>query len=237
MRLPFGLLMARAWARSFMAHCKAAMSGTVPDAGSAATRIRGQAAALFREHELSLPDAQTKSWIATCCLVLAAYRELRGSLAAPIALRLIGRIVYRTYQRPMRFLTRAWLLLTRDPLKRLRGNWWKAQSQRVYGGGMKFDQEETEDSVDLIVRRCAFHEFFMKHGEPELTRVFCAWDRNWMDIVDASERSIRTERLAAISTGSSCCRFRLTRDEGRPPGEPADVVLAELHPRPTGCPH
>src|SRR5262249_32731957 len=127
-----------------------------------------------------------------------------------------------------RLLARVWLWLTRDPLKRLRGNRWMNQGQRMYGSGMQFDQEETENSVDLIVRRCAFHEFFLGQGEPGLTRVFCAWDRNWMDIVNASRHSIRAERPTTISTGGDCCRFRLTRTEGSRQGEPNDIILVEL---------
>lgn len=72
---------------------------------------------------------------------------------------------------------------------------------------MQFDQEETLDSVELLVRRCAFHQFFVEHGEPALTRVFCEWDRNWMDIVN--EPGARFElngqqrfRQAAIAAGS-----------------------------------
>jgi hypothetical protein len=169
MRVKFGSFMAKAWARSFLAHCRAEMKPVLADSKSRAMRISDNAAALFWNREPSLPDKQTKALIASCCLVLAAYRELRGLLGEAEAYELVRNSVYCVYQKPMRFLVRAWLWLTRDPLKRLRGNRWRNQSRRMYGAGMQFDQEETENSVDLLVRRCAFHEFFLEHGEPELT--------------------------------------------------------------------
>jgi hypothetical protein len=133
--------------------------------------------------------------------------------------------MYRTYQKPVRLLVHVWLWLTRDPLKQLRGKCkWLHQIQRMYGSGMQFDQEETEISVDIIIRRCAFHAFFLEQGEPGLTRVLCAWDRNWMDIVDASRHSIRTERPTTISTGGDCCRLRLIRNDGSGQEETNDII-------------
>jgi hypothetical protein len=220
--------MANAWARSFLARCTAEMKRVLSDSKSRALRINANAAALFWEREPSLPDRQTKALNASCCLVLAAFRELRGDLGEAKAYNLVRAAVYRVYQKPMRFLVRVWLWVTRDPLRRLRENRWRNLSQRMYGAGMQFDQEETEGSVDLLVRRCAFHEFFLEHGEPELTRVFCAWDRNWMDVVDKAARSIRTERPETISTGGACCRFRLARTGDHVPQEHSDIILVQL---------
>jgi hypothetical protein len=204
------------------------MKGAVPDGNSAAKRIRDNAQALFREREPFLPDKQAKLSTACCCLVLAAYREMRGQLAELEAFELVRTVMFRTFQKPMRFFTRLWLWLSRDPLKRLRGQRWKNFSQRMYGASLEFDQEETENSVDLLVRRCGFHQFFREQGEPALTRVFCGWDRNWMDIVDRSGRSVRTERPSTISTGGDCCRFRLVRTEEEMPKQPNDIILLEL---------
>jgi hypothetical protein len=206
------------------------MKSIVPDGKRAATRIRDNAQALFWQRAPSLPDKQAKMVIAPCCLVLAAYREVRGrpALADVEAFELVRTAVSRTFQKPMRFFTRLWLWLTRDPLKRLRGQRWKNLSRRLYGASLEFDQEETESSVDLIVRRCAYHQFFLEAGEPALTRVFCAWDRNWMDVVDQSKRPLRAERPSTISTGGDCCRFRLacTR-EGMSKG-PNDIIVLGL---------
>jgi hypothetical protein len=223
MRVKFGSFTANAWGRSFLGHCTREMKGLVPNHKSAANRIRDNAQGLFWEHEPSVPDKQGRTILASCCVVLAAYRELRSSLTEAEAYEAVRTAMYRTYQKPTWLLVRVWLWLTRDPLKQLRGKWLH-QIQRMYGSGMQFDQEETEISVDIIIRRCAFHAFFLEQGEPELTRVLCAWDRNWMDIVDASRHSIRTERPTTISTGGDCCRIRLTRSDGSRQGVPNDII-------------
>jgi hypothetical protein len=65
-------------------------------------------------------------------------------------------------------------------------------------------------------------------GEPSLTVLICAWDRNWMDLIDQSPRPVRTERPSTISTGGDCCRFRFIRDAQKSGKEPNDVVLVQL---------
>ena len=227
MGVRFGSFMANAWARSFLGHCAAELKHILPDPRRTIRRIRANAETIFWESEHTLPDKQTKSLIASCCLVLAAYRDLRSQRSEAEAFEIVRKAVYRTYRAPMRFMARLWLWLTRDPLKRLGQNWWKKRSERMYGAGMQFDQEETPDSVDLLVRRCAFHEFFVEHGEPALTRVFCEWDRNWMDIVNEPGRQIRTERPTTISTGGDCCRFRIVRADNADRESHDDIVLLQ----------
>jgi len=228
MGVNFGSFMANAWGRSFLRHCAGELKQNLPDPRGTVRRIQKDAESRFWECEDTLPDKQTKSLIASCCLVLAAYRDLQSQCAEDQAFEIVRRAVYRTYQTPMRFMARVWLWLTRDPVKRLGQQWWKKQSQRMYGAGMQFDQEETADSVDLLVRRCAFHQFFVERGEPALTRVFCEWDRNWMDIVNEPGRQLRTERPTTISTGGDCCRFRIVRAEEGNSQDPNDIVLLQI---------
>ena len=222
-----GSFAANAWAGSFLRHLAAELKSVHLDSRAIVRDIRISAAALYWECEHTLPDKPTKSLIASCCLVLASYRKLKNQRAPGEAFEIVRAAVYRTYRQPMRFMARIWLWLTRDPLKRLGGQWWKKQSERMYGKGMQFEQEETPHSVELLVKRCAFHEFFVEHGQPELTQVFCAWDRNWMDIVDESGRLIRTERPTTISTGGDCCRFRVIRAGKSDGKEHSDIVLLQ----------
>ena len=102
------------------------------------------------------------------------------------------------------------------------------QGQRMYGKSMEFADENTDDSADMLVTRRAFHQFFVDQGEPSLTVLICAWDRNWMDVIDQSNRPVRTERPTTISTGGDCCRFRFIRDAEKAGKEPNDVVLVQL---------
>ncbi len=93
---------------------------------------------------------------------------------------------------------------------------------------MEFAEEKTDDAVELVVRRCGFHQFFVAHGEPALRPVVCALDCVWMEILDRPPRPIRTERPSTISTGGDGCRFRFIRDHDKRRVEPADIVLVQL---------
>jgi hypothetical protein len=178
-----------------------------------------------------MPDKQARMIVGMCSLVLAAYRELcAGGLDSKEASEVARRAFFRTYQTPTRLMTRVMLSLSRDPVKALARRSLKAMSEKMYGASMEFDQEVTPESVDLIVNRCAFHQFFVDNGEPHLTPIFCGWDRNWMDVVDASRRPMHTERPTTISTGADQCRFRLVRDDSRDRKPPEDVILNSRRP-------
>jgi hypothetical protein len=101
---------------------------------------------------------------------------------------------------------------------------------------MEFAEEKTDDAVVLVVRRCAYHQFFIDHGEPALTPVLCMFDRVWMEIIDRAPRPIRTERPSTISTGGDSCRFRFIRDHNKRGVEPVDVVLVQLQKPPYVAP-
>ena len=89
---------------------------------------------------------------------------------------------------------------------------------------MGFGQHTDADSTTMIVSRCAFHRFFVEHGEPSLTRLVCAWDRNWMDVLNASKRPVRVERPHTISTGAETCHFRFVRDPDKRDTTTRDVI-------------
>src|SRR5262249_10762953 len=102
MHVRFGSFMANVWARSVLAHCADELKGIVPDGKRAVNRIRDNAQVLFRQREPFLPDKQATMVIAPCCLVLAAYREMRGrlALAEVEAFELVRSAVSRTFQKP-----------------------------------------------------------------------------------------------------------------------------------------
>jgi hypothetical protein len=103
-----------------------------------------------------------------------------------------------------------------------------ARGRKMYGKSMQFDQEHTADGIDMLVRRCSFHQFFVDHGVPGLTLAVCNWDRNWIDLLNGSSRPIRSERPTTISTGGDCCRFRFIRDGEKGEHDTNDVVITVL---------
>ena len=233
MRLKFGNYTANMWARRFLKNCRKTMRPLVGDLKELEIDITRQTQELFDERVDSLPDKKGRMILAMCSLVLASHRVLIQRLDDPrMAFDTVRLSFEQTYAKPMQWAYRLWLRVFRDPVGKLQRMSMAKYGQRMYGKSMEFADEETDDSADMLVTRCAFHQFFIDHGEPSLTLLFCAWDRNWMDVIDHSARPVRTERTSTISTGGDCCRFRFVRDAEKAGKEPYDVVLVQLESRP-----
>jgi len=119
-----------------------------------------------------------------------------------------------------------WLLVAmfRDPVRMLSRLPMAGLSRWAWGKSMGFQQWSTNDSVFHVIDRCAFHQFFIDHGEPQLTRLFCKCDTAWMNVINRSGRPIRIDRPTTISTGSDTCQFVFTRDDPNSRRDPVDVV-------------
>ncbi len=227
MRVAFGSFTANAWGSRFLRQFAVELPTTPEDRRRILVRTRGAAQQFLREKRGTLPDRKARLIYGLCSLVLAGYREVLALTGDPArAVEAVRAAYLRTHQAPARLMTRAFLRLASEPAKVL--SWlplaWYAR--RMYGSAMEFGQEKTEEGIDLIVSRCAFHQFFVEHGEPSLTRIFCGWDRNWMDVVEASDRPMRVERPSTLSTGGMCCRFSFIRDTEKGLGPSIDIVLA-----------
>jgi len=227
MRVSFGSLSANAWGRSFLRHFAAEVNNAVPNGGrDLVERTRTAAQALFDGHRQTLPDTQARTILGMCSLVLAGYRELGAALGdSQTAFTIVKAAFHQTHQTFAKFMYRPLLWFSRDPVKMIAKLNMAKFGQRMYGTSMGFAQEQTSDRVTLIVNRCAFHQFFVEHGEPALTQLLCAWDRHWMDVLDASKRPVRTERPTTISTGADRCRFHFVRDTAKEGKPKSDVIL------------
>lgn len=228
MRLSFGSWVANAWSRNFLRHFAAEVGEAVPSGTSAILeRTRTAALELFQSRRAALPDVQGRLVIAMGSLVLAGFRVLAETLGRERAHAITRQAFQRTYRSLGRLMYRPLLWLSSEPVRTLARMDFARWGRRMYGDSMGFGQERGPDRVTLVIHRCAFHEFFAEHGEPELTKLLCAWDRHWMDVLDASRRPVRTERPTTISTGGDCCRFHFVRDPDKLGKPKADVVLEE----------
>ena len=206
MRMTFGHGTANGWARSFLRHWTAKVNKALPgDGRHVVHRVRDAAQTLFDARSHALPDTQARLHLGMCVLVLAGYQELLAQAGDPQQAFAVVRETFhrasRTSVRLMRLLTRVMLWCIRDPVTWLSRKSLAALHRRQYGAGMGFEDKVAPDRATLIVTRCAFHQFFVEHGAPQLTRIMCEWDRNMLDVLDASPRPIRTERPTTISTG------------------------------------
>ncbi len=238
MRLRFGNPVINVVGFFFLRNCRRELKANAAGAEAAGAeiivaRIRDHAQRVFDASVKTLPDPQARAIYAYCSLTLAAFRETRAETGDDAVAYAFTRTVFqRTLERPLRRMTGLWLWLAREPVGFL--NRWSVARlcQRGQGPSMEFDEEKTDDTVTLLVRRCAYHQFFVDHGEPALTPVLCMFDRVWMEAIDRSPRPIRMERPSTISTGGDACRFRFIRDRDKGVVEASDVVLVQLQKAP-----
>jgi L-2-amino-thiazoline-4-carboxylic acid hydrolase len=234
MRLQFGNPVTNVLGYFFIRNCRRELRRKAPgaelsDADLLIARIRDHTQQVFDRSAMALPDPQARVIYAYCSLLLAAFQEFRAETGdAAGAYAFAGKVFQQTLERPMRWLIKLWLWLARDPVGFLSRWSLLGLFQRNQGTSMEFAEEKTNDTVVLMVNRCAYHKFFVDHGEPALTPVLCMFDRVWMEIIDRSSRPVRMERPSTISTGGDSCRFRFIRDHDKRGVEPVDVVLVQL---------
>lgn len=227
MQRGFGSLAADSRAWWFLARLRREVDRALPGRGRAlAARTRDAARAVWEAEREAMADAQAGTIVATCALVLAADRLLGAEFADPRDARAIVRRAFLgTWRAPARVATwiairlvpRPAAVVTRFPFARF--------MRRMYGSGMTARWEPGVPGGDLVISRCAFHQFFVAHGAPELTSLVCEWDRSWMDVLDAAPAAIRTERPVTIASGGAECRFRFLGDAMPKPAPARDVAL------------
>jgi hypothetical protein len=224
------------WRRSFLRHLRLHLRARLPPDADALVKAVGRDARSIYEASPK-PDHGRKGHMIVnmCSLVLAAHRVVQTKTGdGRLAFEIVQQTMETTFRAPLLLMLRVYLTLWRDPVGKFARMNFAARARKTYGKSMQFDQEQTADGVDLLVRRCSFHQFFVDHGVPGLTLAVCNWDRNWIDFLNGSARPIRSERPTTISTGGDCCRFRFIRDAEKGEHNANDVVLAALSLRETG---
>jgi hypothetical protein len=230
----FGGWQGRFWRRGFLRQLNAALCKFRPDdAGAIVRATRREAAQIYDATPKPDPGRKGHMIVNMCSLVLAAYRVVRERTGdSSLAFRVAQQTMESNFRTPILWMLRVYLKLYRDPVARFSRMNFVKRGRKTYGTSMVFDQEQTSDGVDMLVRRCSFHQFFADHGVPGLTLAVCNWDRNWMDLLNDSGRPIRSERPSTISTGGDCCRFRFIRDDDKHDRPANDAVLVALAQQP-----
>jgi hypothetical protein len=236
----YGGLPGRFWRRSFLRqldrHLRARLSA-VADADAVVKAVSRDARSIYEASPKPDPGRKGHMIVNICSLVLAAYRGVQAKTSdGRLAFQVVQETMEATFRAPLLLMLRIYLALWRDPVGKFTRMNFAARGRKKYGTSMQFDQEQTVDGVDLLVRRCSFHQFFVDHGVPGLTLAVCNWDRNWMDFFNNSSRPIRSDRPTTISTGGDCCRFRIIRTPDKDQQDPNDVVLKALSEQEAGAP-
>jgi len=175
--------------------------------------LNAQIDKLVSEDAKSLDGRAEKYHLELACLVLASYQFLVGysSISAATREKILLSSLMRPNQKSIQWGTKIMLALTRDPMRTL-VNYSRKRLPAMYGKIFAFSQEGDENSVyTMRVTRCFYHQFFTRHGQPELTRLFCEWDRNWIDPISEAKHKVRFTRAETIATDGESCPFTFER--------------------------
>jgi hypothetical protein len=226
----FGGIPGRLWRRSFLGHLRSHLRTTrLSDLDAIVSEVRREATSIYETSHKPDPGRKGHMIVNMCSLVLASYRVINARADdGALAFHAVQHTMEATFRTPVRLLLRLYMKLWRDPVGKISRLNFAKRGRKAYGKSMVFDQEHTGDGVDMLVHRCSFHQFFVDHAVPGLTLAVCNWDRNWMDLLNDSDRPIRTERPTTISTGGDCCRFRFIRDTEKDAATTNDAVLDAL---------
>jgi hypothetical protein len=224
MRRLFESIIFAVMARTFLLRLKGELAASsTPDPPLA--RIKESGRQIFDRLRGEQPDLQACVIAGICSLVLAGYRELLISIGSrERAQAVVGRAFSAMLGKWMASSVQLLVAMSRDPVRILSRLPMTGLGRWAWGKSMGFQQWSTNDSVFHVINRCAFDQFFTEQGEPQLTRLFCKCDAAWMNVINRSERPIRIDRPATISTGSATCQFIFTRDDPNSRRNPVDVV-------------
>ena len=216
---------ANLWRRQYLKTLKCEVRILLPDeTEQVLTVIRDNAQGIFDKHSHKAPDSQGMIAIGMPALVLATHRELiaRG-ISEDVAFEALRRTYRSMYGAPMRWMTRLELLLVRDPVKFYEKHFIPFLNS-YFGKSFTWHKKTTDSGWALVGTKCGFWEMFAAEGAPQLTRLICEWDQNWMNVLDRSRRPIAMRRTMTLSTGASHCEFHFDR-AAPAPAQTVDVVI------------
>jgi hypothetical protein len=145
-------------------------------------------------------------------MVLAAYQVLRDRVdrdAAITALRHAFTLMWGDW---IRAGTKAQLDAAPDPFVSMTTTA-RTKEESTFGPSFVFEHERDDQNAYWVkVTRCLYHSYFVAHGVPELTPVFCDWDANWASAIEPARHGFRFERPTTLGFGGDGCYFRHTRE-------------------------
>ena len=156
-------------------------------------------------------DQRTRPHLRLAATVLASHRAIAsGSLDRSAAIQLIEDVFAGIGRTGLRLYTLALLTFSRDPFTAITRAG-KRRALEQYGREWELSVEETDQSFSMTATKCFYADFFQAAGKPELTRVFCRWDHNWIEPIEPAKHKIRFERPTTIGYGGKECPFLFVR--------------------------
>ena len=187
-----------------------ALAEASPTIASAVDSIREQACAFEREHAARYRNERSLVNLRYACAVLAGYDVLAALLPPTDAIVALTDAFVRSGA-SVREKTRAALDASTDAFREL-VNVSKLREEIQFSDGFVLEREHDDDGAYLLsVRKCFWHDFFVAVGRPELTKVLCAFDWNWFDVIAPERHGFRFERRTTLGLGGDCCPFHFLR--------------------------
>jgi predicted nucleic-acid-binding Zn-ribbon protein len=173
-------------------------------------QISSHAAELFLADIEYISDAPSQFHLLLTSYLLATVEVLEHATSSDNAKKIAGNAFIANGRYAIYISMKAGLLFSRDKFAFVQKNGGK-KSIEAYGKGFKIELE-TDNATFLTtrVKRCGFHEYFMRHGRPELTKLMCDWDNNWADALRKS-KEVRFDRPTTIAAGDDSCAFQFRK--------------------------
>jgi hypothetical protein len=173
--------------------------------------IRSEHTALYESKRDLATDEQNTFHLRCMTLALAAYRVLQLSVPKDDAFEK----VWRAFIEPGRADTlremAEMMNIASDPFRHLI-TYSKSQEEQFWGLTFNFERVQDDDhAYKLHVNECFYHRFFSENGAPELTRLACDINANWIDAIDPAKHGVQFERPSMLGYGGDKCRFYFYR--------------------------
>jgi len=92
---------------------------------------------------------------------------------------------------------RMWMMIDDNPFLIVAAQGPARLARRCHGEGLQVSEQRSADAVTVRVEQCPFQEYFWNAGRPELVRIMRAWDQNWMQVINNSDRPMRVSAWQA----------------------------------------
>jgi hypothetical protein len=173
--------------------------------------IRSEQAALYESNRDSVADQQGTFHLRTMTLALAAYRVLQASLPKEEAFEKVRRAFIEPGRADMLREMAEVMNSGTDPFRQVVA-YSKSQEEQFFGSKFTFERVQDDDQAyKLHVNECFFHRFFTENGAPELTKLGCDVNANWIDAIDPAKHRVRLDRPSLLGYGGDRCRFYFYR--------------------------
>jgi hypothetical protein len=144
-------------------------------------------------------------------LALAAYRVLQRCVPKDDAFEKVRRAFIEPGRADTLREMAEMMNTASDPFRDL-VTYSKCQEEQFWGSTFNFERVQDDDQAyKLHINECFYHRFFSENGAPELTRLACDINANWIDAIDPAKHGVRFERPSMLGYGGDKCRFYFYR--------------------------